>query len=129
VSVVSTIISIFKIIMFVKQLFVIASAMVGAFAAMRKDPEEMCCKGVCEVDGEEKYYSIDTRHNMCGECCMKPEDFDLYKKFEKGLEPAPNGTVTPCADLNYHTYVETETHGFATIKMTLDLYDPDEEKK
>ena len=115
--------------MFVKQLFVIASAMAGAFAAMRKDPEEMCCKGACEVEGEEKYYSIDTRTNLCGECCMKPEDYDLYKKFEKGLEPSFNGTVNPCPDLNYHTYLETVTHGFASIKMTLDLYEPDEEKK
>ena len=106
--------------MFVKKIILLASALLGAIAS---GDEEMCCKGACEVDGEEKYYSIDTRTGLCGECCMKPEDYDLYKKFEKGLEPAMNGTVTPCADLNYNVYLETETHGFATIKMTLDLYD------
>jgi hypothetical protein len=88
------------------------------------EPKEMCCKDACVTTGEEKFYSIDTRHNNCGECCMRPEDYDLYKVFEPGLTPA-NGTVTPCADLNYHTYLETVTHGFMSIKMTLDLYGPD----
>ena len=49
--------------MFVKQIVFIAAAMVGTMFAT----EEMCCKGSCEVEGEEKYYSIDARHNMCGE--------------------------------------------------------------
>mmetsp|Transcript_1035 Transcript_1035/g.1038 ORF Transcript_1035/g.1038 Transcript_1035/m.1038 type:complete len:105 (-) Transcript_1035:188-502(-) len=84
---------------------------------------ELCCQGQCTIQGEEKYYSIDTRHNMCGECCMKPEDYDLYKKFEKGLTAA-NGTVNPCYELNYPTYVQTETHGFGTVTMTLDMYSP-----
>lgn len=83
---------------------------------------EQCCVGKCSVDGEEKFYSIDDKTNYCGEACMKPEDYDLYHKFEKNLLPA-NATVTPCADLNYHTYLDTVTHGFLTVKMTLDLYD------
>jgi hypothetical protein len=81
----------------------------------------LCCEGVCLTEGEEKYYSIDTKHNMCGECCMRPEDFDLYQKFEKGLTAA-NGTVTPCFDLNYISYIETETHGAGPVTMTLDMY-------
>jgi len=52
---------------------------------------------------------------------MKPEDFDLYKKFEKGLEKAE--TDSPCSGFGYPKYTETVTHGFLSIKMTLDLYD------
>ena len=74
------------------------------------------------MEGETKYFSIDTKHNMCGECCMKPDDFSKYHMFEPGLTLA--NSTTPCLDLNYATYTETVTHGFATIKMTLDLYDP-----
>lgn len=85
--------------------------------------EIKCCVGACEVEGEEKYYSIDDRTDMCGECCMMPEDYDLYHKFETNLLPAFNGTVTPCSDLQYDIYVETETHGAGPVQMTLDLYD------
>jgi hypothetical protein len=85
---------------------------------------DLCCEGACVTEGEEKYYSIDTRFNTCGECCMRPEDFDLYQKFEKGLT-ASNGTITPCADLDYIYYIKTETHGAGPIKMTLDMYSPD----
>ena len=70
---------------------------------------------------ENKYYSIDTRHDLCGECCMADEDYDLYKKFEKGLEKADNDS--PCEGFGYPKYTETVTHGFWKIKMTLDLYD------
>lgn len=80
-----------------------------------------CCIS-CVVAGEEKYYSIDTRHNSCGECCMNPDDYDVYKKYEPGLEKA--NSSTPCLDLKYPNYIGTETHGFGSVKMTLDLYDP-----
>ncbi len=54
---------------------------------------------------------------------MDPADYDLYKKYEPGLEKA--NSSTPCLDLKYPKYTETVTHGFGTVKMTLDLYDPE----
>jgi hypothetical protein len=99
-------------------LVVLLVAMIMSFS--RADTP--CCVGACTAPGEEKYYSIDTRHNSCGECCMNPNDYDTYKKFEPGLEKA--NSTSPCLDLKYPKYIGTETHGFGTIKMTLDLYDP-----
>ncbi|GMH89122.1 hypothetical protein TL16_g11359 [Triparma laevis f. inornata] len=92
------------------------------------DGDEPCCVDACTVEGEEKYYSIDTRHDLCGECCMNPSDFDLYKKFEKGLEKAPDGDDSPCTGFGYPKYTETVTHGAFNIKMTLDLYDHADEE-
>eukprot|EP00294_Goniomonas_avonlea_P009437 CAMPEP_0114546368 /NCGR_PEP_ID=MMETSP0114-20121206/3896_1 /TAXON_ID=31324 /ORGANISM="Goniomonas sp, Strain m" /LENGTH=212 /DNA_ID=CAMNT_0001730857 /DNA_START=6 /DNA_END=644 /DNA_ORIENTATION=- len=81
-----------------------------------------CCE-TCTVSGEEKYYSIDHRHNMCGECCMNPKYYPEYKIFEPGLKKAADNT--PCPDFKFSTYNSTVTHGFGPIKMTLDLYNPD----
>jgi hypothetical protein len=69
-----------------------------------------------------KYFSIDKLHNMCGECCMDPNDYWKYKIFESGLTRAE--TNTPCSDRKYPTYDSTETHGALNLKMTLDLYKP-----
>jgi len=88
--------------------------------------EDMCCVDECATVGQEKYYSIDTKHNMCGECCMAPADYPMYKRFEKGLTKAPDGDFSPCTTLGFSDYDSTVTHGFASIKMTLDLYNPDE---
>eukprot|EP00937_MAST-01D_sp_MAST-1D-sp2_P006071 g6071.t1 len=60
---------------------------------------------------------------MCGECCMKPSQFNLYHIFEPGLTAA-NGTNTPCTDIGFPAYDSTVTHGFGPVKMTLDLYKP-----
>ena len=79
--------------------------------------EEMCCEGECEGDLQ-KYYSIDTRHNMCGECCMLDSDYDKYKLFEPGLTKA--NVSSPCLPLGYPTYDSTVTHGGGPIQMTLD---------
>jgi len=67
-----------------------------------------------------KYVSIDLKHGHCGEACMKPSDFGLYKVFEKNLEPTTSDT--PCKDANWPVYFETETHGVYPIRMTVDLY-------
>ena len=86
--------------------------------------DEKCCAGACTVEGEEKFYSIDDRVNNCGECCMKPEDYDLYHKFEKNLLPTNSTSI--CSDLHYNQYVDTVTHGAGPVKMTLDMYGPDQ---
>jgi cathepsin X len=80
-----------------------------------------CCN-TCEAPLE-KYYSIDKTHNMCGECCMNPSKYAIYKIFEPGLTKATDNT--PCKDNKYSGYDSTVTHGFGPIKMTLDLYKPD----
>ena len=103
-------------------LLVVALIFIAGSVRAFQGKDEKCCV-TCTNPGEEKYYSIDERRNNCGECCMKPEDYDLYKKFEKGLEKAQSST--PCADFNYHTYLETETHGFGNITMILDMYAAD----
>jgi len=77
-----------------------------------------CCKS-CTLP-EVKYYSIDKIHNKCGECCMNPKSYAIYKIFEPGLTKASD--ETPCSDFKYNTYESTVTHGFGPIKMTLDLY-------
>lgn len=51
---------------------------------------------------------------------MKASDFNLYKVFEKNLEPTTSDT--PCKDAGWPQYFETETHGVFPIRMTVDLY-------
>ena len=81
--------------------------------------EDMCCE-TCTNEGTKKYYSIDTSHDRCGECCMAPENFTIFKRFETGLTEA---TVDhPCHELGYTEYEITETHGAAGYYMTLDKY-------
>lgn len=72
----------------------------------------------------QKFYSVDTKHNECGECCMDPADYQKFKVFEPNLLPA-NGTSNVCASLGYSSFDETVTHGAFKLKMTLDLYNPD----
>merc|ERR1712072_466130 len=84
-------------------------------------PDVKCC--VTCAEPLEKYYSIDTKHNMCGECCMNPKDYTKYKLFEPGLTKA-TADNKPCADAKFVEYDSTVTHGFGPIKMTLDLYKP-----
>ena len=86
------------------------------------NPKLCCenCKGV-----EQKYYSIDPIFNFCGECCMDPKLFWVYKVFEPSLTKAD--TNSPCADRKYTVYKSTPTHGVWPITMTLDLFD--KEKK
>jgi len=93
-------------------------AMNGLLSVGEGDDEPCCNK--CTVEGEEKYFSIDKLHDMCGECCMKPSDFAVYKIFEPGLTKAERDDI--CSSLSYPVYSETVTHGFGPIKMTLDLF-------
>ena len=81
--------------------------------------EEKCCSK-CTNEGEVKYYSIDKKYDMCGECCLNPKKFYLFKIFESGLTLAEN--ENPCETLGYSSYEETETHGFLFLKVSLDKY-------
>merc|ERR1719409_726953 len=59
--------------------------------------EEACCHA-CDGNPLEKYFSIDHMHNKCGEACMDPKKFHLYKIFEPGLEKAPSDSVNICSE-------------------------------
>ena len=81
--------------------------------------EPMCCVK-CTKENEIKYYSIDHIWNRCGECCMDPAKYWIYKIFEPGLTEAKE--EHPCESKGYSVYEKTETHGAMGIYMTLDKY-------
>lgn len=61
---------------------------------------------------------------MCGECCMNPKYFHLYKIFEPNLAGPVGENETVCSEKNFPDYDSTVTHGFGPVKMTLDLFKP-----
>ena len=87
----------------------------------KPEPTDPCCHACSEP--LEKYYSVDHLHNNCGEACMDPKLFWLYKLFEPGLAKDET-TNEPCQVRGYDDYQYTPTHGAGPIKMTLDLYGP-----
>jgi hypothetical protein len=96
--------------------------LVGAAAA-----DGPCCKTCTEP--LEKYFSVDDKHGYCGEACMDPKKFNIYKIFEKNLTKATDNT--PCSEQfsphgqHYTKYTETVTHGLpGLLSVTLDLYAP-----
>jgi len=88
-----------------------------------------CCKK-CELPLI-KYYSVDRAHGFCGDACMDPKKFSIYKKFEANLtlvddeNPDCSGQYTPDGKF-YTDYDSTVTHGdpFGILAVTLDLYAP-----
>merc|ERR1712166_1302013 len=98
-------------------------ALVGTISAnflnLEAEPTTPCC-GEC-TGPQEKYYSIVTSKNHCGECCMKPSQFWIFKIFEPNLAK-DDSSDTPCADRKYTEYLSTPTHGVYPVSMTLDLY-------
>ena len=96
------------------------------FLSLETEPTNpaLCCTSCTGI--KEKYYSIDTNKNMCGEACMNPSHFWIFKIFEKNLAKDENDSNTPCADRKYSVYDSTPTHGIPPITMTLDLYAPDD---
>ena len=93
----------------------------GVYFMKRQSDEEITNEKCCsKCTGKSKFYSIDTKHNRCGECCMDPKYYKIFKIFESGLTLADNDT--PCATYSYSIYENTETHGFGPLKVTLDKY-------
>lgn len=96
------------------------------------DPTGPCCK-VC-TEPLEKYYSVD--HGLfhapfCGETCLDPSKYSLYKLFEPNLTKAVEFPENTCAHQYtpdgrfYAAYNSTVTHGVPGIlSVTLDLYGP-----
>ena len=88
------------------------------------DPMVKCCTA-CEAPMV-KYHSVDHIFNNCGESCMDPKKFWIYKLFEPGL--TLSDTNTPCADRKYTDYKGTPTHGVWPVQATLDMYGPTKEE-
>ena len=87
------------------------------------EPQPPCCVSSCEKEGETKYISIDVKTDLCGETCMNPFWYPIFKLFEKGLVKANDDDSYPCSTLGYTKYLETVTHGGFGLYSTLDLYD------
>jgi len=94
------------------------TATLGAIIPKKADPLPKCCEKCSK--GKEKFYSVDTKHDRCGECCMKPKLYWFYHLFESGLAQAE--VENPCHELGYTEYETTEKHGFLFISSTLDKY-------
>jgi len=95
--------------------------------ALENTADEPCCK-TCE-EPLKKYYSVDVPHGFCGEACMHPFKFHIFKIFEKNLTLAESDS--PCQEqftptgTHYTEYSETVTHGIpGLLAVTLDLYGP-----
>jgi len=91
-------------------------------------PEAGPCCNSCTAP-EQKYFSVDVPHGFCGETCIDPSRFWLFKVFEKNLTKATDNT--PCSEQftptggHYSKYQSTVTHGVpGLLAVTLDLYAP-----
>ena len=95
--------------------------MIGLFAFLiaAVTSDTPCCV-TCTVEGEKKYYSVDSIFDRCGECCMNPDKYWIYHIFEPGLTEAE--VDHPCDEIGYSEYEKTETHGALGITMTIDKY-------
>jgi hypothetical protein len=88
---------------------------------------DLCCKAC--VAPLVKYYSVDVPHGFCGETCVNPSSYFIFKIFEKNLTLSDSDT--PCSGqftpvgTHYTEYSETVTHGVpGLLAVTLDLYGP-----
>merc|ERR1712195_406028 len=87
---------------------------------------EKCC--VDCVAPEFKYFSVDVPHGFCGETCINPNKYFIFKVFERNLTKATDNT--PCMEQftptggHYTNYTSTVTHGVPGLSVTLDLYGP-----
>jgi hypothetical protein len=100
-------------------------AVLASIASLARG-EDKCCE-TCSK-GQQKYYSVDSKHGHCGETCIPPSSFKKFKIFEPNLTIADGSTgYTSCAELGWPKYSETVTHGdpFKIVTCTLDLYDHD----
>ena len=80
-----------------------------------------CCE-VCP-DDQIKTFSIDTKGGHCGESCIPPSKFWLYKIFEPGMQKADANDQKVCAENGWPTFYENETHGFpGLLTVSVDFY-------
>lgn len=61
--------------------------------------QDKCCE-MCTNDNE-KYYSIpNNQPDHCGECCLDPNDYSKYKRFEPALTKANTMKILKYTDLD-----------------------------
>lgn len=77
-----------------------------------------CCTTCGE--GFVKAYSIDGRHDLCGESCVHPSFFWVYRALEPNLTIARS--PTPCDGAGFPAYLRTVRHGGLLLAAEVDLY-------
>ena len=78
-----------------------------------------CCDS-CAA-GTDKYYSIPTLFpKNCGESCIAPDYYNMYKKLEPQLTKAT--TDHPCEEQGFVTFVDSEVHSLGQVHVALDMY-------
>jgi len=112
---------------------IVKETAVASVAAAEPTVESVAAKPCCKTCTLPlvKYYSVDRAHGFCGDACMDPKKFSIYKKFEANLtlvdasHPDCSGQYTPDGKF-YTDYDSTVTHGdpFGILAVTLDLYAP-----
>ena len=94
---------------------IVLSVYAATFGA--SEPYLPCCV-VCNAP-KEKYYSI--VDNLCGETCIVPATYPLWKFFEPNLKPS-SVLRGPCNSSGYKYYVKTKVDSFGPITYTVDYY-------
>ena len=95
----------------------------------RDDVSAPCCK-TCKAPAV-RFFSVDAPHGFCGETCLPPSEYPIFKLFESNLTLYRGSGPSPCAeqltpwDTHYTTYNKTVTHGVWPLTCTLDLYSPE----
>ena len=91
--------------------------------------DAQCCQS-CKWP-HDKYYSVDAPHGFCGEACIIPALYPIFKNFEKNLTMASSRSEPACArqllpdGRLFKIYTKTVTHGIpGLLSVTLDLYAP-----
>ena len=99
------------------------------YAAPTHADDAPCCV-VCHSP-RAKYFSVDGKHDLCGEACLLPALFPLFKYFEKNLTAAASRDEHACSKqlsnkgFWYSRYNGTVTHGVpGALEIQLDLYAP-----
>lgn len=81
--------------------------------------EDQTCCIIC-TNGLQKYYSVSNWFESCGETCIDPDHYDIYKIFEPALSRAPINNI--CEELGYSLYTKTERQGTWPVKIIFDNY-------
>ena len=75
--------------------------------------DDPCCTAC--PDDQIKTFSIDTKGGHCGESCIPPGKYWIYKIFEPGMQKADANDQKVCAENGWPNYSMTETHGIPGV--------------